>query len=252
MALQLLGIGVVAGAFGALFGVGGGVILVPMLSLTAGLELRAAVGISLVSVAATSVAASVVFLRRGLVTVPTAMKLQFFAVLGATGASLVAPLVPEAPLYFVFALLLVFVAVKMWPPSVRKSPSPDEATDAGRRGAGVASSMGAGALAGLLGVGGGIIYTPLLHLIFRFPFVQAAATSVYMIGVTAFSAAAVHLARGDVAVGAAGITMAGAMIGSGAVAHFGSRIGQRALVSGFAFLLLFVAFQMARRGIASL
>jgi len=252
LALQLLGIGVVAGAFGALFGVGGGVILVPMLSLAAGLDLRAAVGISLVSVAATSVAGSAVFLRRGLVTVPTAMKLQFFAVLGATGTSLVAPRVPEAPLYFVFALLLVFVAIKMWPQSARRSPLPDEATDTRRRGAGAASALGAGALAGLLGVGGGIIYTPVLHLIFRFPFVQAAATSVYMIGVTAFAAAAVHLARGDVAIGAAGITMVGAMIGSGIVAQFGNRIGQRALVSGFALLLLVVAFQMARRGIASL
>lgn len=155
LALQLLGIGVVAGAFGALFGVGGGVVLVPLLSLVAGLELRAAVGISLISVAATSVAGSAVFLRRGFVTVPTAMKLQFFAVLGATVASLAAPSMPEAPLYFVFALLLVFVAVKMWPRSKRRSPWTDDITDARRRRAGVASALGAGGLAGLLGVGGG-------------------------------------------------------------------------------------------------
>jgi hypothetical protein len=242
-----------AGAFGALFGVGGGVILVPMLSLVAGLDLRASVGASLISVTATSVAGSAVFLRRGLVAVPTAVKLQFFAALGATGASLAAPLVPDAPLYFVFALLLILVATRMWP---RASTSARQAgatlPDGQRRSAGIASSLAAGSLAGLLGVGGGILYTPLLHLIFRLPFVQAAATSVYVIGITAFAASAVYLARGDVAFGTAGLTMAGAMIGSTAAAHFGHRVGQRVMLTGFALLMVFVAFQMARRGLASL
>lgn len=251
MAFELLVIGMASGALGALLGVGGGVILVPALSLLAGLELRAAVGTSLVAVVATSVAGSVVYLRQGLVDVPVAVELQFFAAFGAVGAGLLAPLVPEPPLYFLFALLLLFTASRMWP---KRPPANavDEPVVRHRHLVGAGASLSAGIVAGLLGVGGGILNTPLLHLIFALPFRQAAATSVYIIGITGCGAAMIYLIRGDVGVGIAAVTMLGAMIGAGGVALVGHRVRQRTLVVGFSLLLVFVAIQMVRRGIASI
>lgn len=250
MGLELLLIGIAAGALSTLLGVGGGVILVPALSFLVGMDLRAAVGTSLVAVVATSVAGSVVPLRQGLVDVPVALELQFFAAFGAVSAGLVAPLVPESPLYFMFAALLLFTATRMWPR--RPAAVEDEPVIRHRHAVGAGVSLGAGIVAGLLGVGGGVLNTPLLHLIFALPFRQAAATSVYIIGVTGCGAAMIYLIRGDVGIGIAAVTMAGAMFGAGGVAMVGHRVRQRTLLIAFSLLLLFVAFQMVRRGLATL
>jgi len=234
--LELFGLGLAAGAIGALLGVGGGVILVPGLSLLLGLGFREAVAASLVCVVATSVAGSIVNLRARRVHLPLALQLQFFAVLGAVGGGLAAPLVPVGPLYLAFAALLAYSASQMFPrrrhpDSVALAP---EALERRRK---------------LAGVGGGVIFMPILHLLLRRPFIPAAATSVYMIGITASAGALVYLARGDVSAPVAGATIAGVLIGSGVAATVGHHLDYRWLKTGFALLLLFLATQMVRGGI---
>jgi uncharacterized membrane protein YfcA len=247
----LIAVGVAAGGLGALLGVGGGVILVPGLILVAGLPFHSAVAASLVCVVATSVSGSVVYLRRGRVELDAAVRLQLFTVLGAVAAGLAATAIPAGPLYVAFALLLVVTAVRMWPRGARE-PAREHPVDGGRGAAAAGASVGAGAMAGLLGVGGGILNVPILHLLLGRPFDRAAATSVYMIGVTAAAAATVYLMRGDVEPGVAGVTLLGTLAGAGIAAAWGGRLDRRLLKMGFALLLLYVAVRMVNLGVATL
>jgi uncharacterized membrane protein YfcA len=246
--LQLVGIGLLAGGLGALLGVGGGVILVPALILLAGLTFSEAVATSLVCVVATSVAGSAVYLRRGAVDLPVAIELQCFTVTGAVVAGLAAAFVPATPLYFAFAALLTVTAYRMWP---RNRPELQRTRDLLHPTAVAAgASVGAGVISGLLGVGGGVLNVPILHVVLGRPFDRAVATSVLMIGVTAAAAAAVYLVRGAADVPTAAVTLVGTLVGASLAAQLGRRLSQRLLTMAFSVLLLYVAYRMVMRGLA--
>ena len=247
--LQLLAVGLAAGGLGALLGVGGGVILVPGLIFVSGLPFQQAVAASLVCVVGTSVAGSSVYLRQDRVEVPVAVELQFFTVVGAVGAGLVAAFVPAGPLYFAFALLLLLTAHRMWP--WRRAPAHSGSGFTGRRrGAARGASVGSGVVSGLLGVGGGVLNVPILHLLVGMPFERAVATSVYIIGLTAAAGAAVYVARGDVRLWIAAAALLGTLLGAGIAALVARRFDARFLKAGFVVLLLYVAVRMVSRGVA--
>ncbi len=250
--LSLFVIGLAAGGFGALLGVGGGLIIVPALSLLAGLSLHAAIGTSLVCICASSAASAAVYLRRGRVELPVAVELQFFSVAGAIVAGLIAAFIPATPLYLVFAVLLMAVAAQMWPTAqagwLERRLAVVSARSAVARGA----SVGAGLMSGLLGVGGGLLNTPVLHLVLGLPFERATATSSYMIGMTAAAGALVYLVRGDVRPGLVTAAMVGTLVGAVPAALGGHRLSARWLRMVFAALLVFVAYQMIRRGTGEL
>ncbi len=250
--LSLFAIGLLAGGFGALLGVGGGLIIVPALSLLAGLPLRGAIGTSLICICGSSAGAAAVYLRRGRVDLPVAIELQFFSVAGAVIAGLTAGLVPTAPLFFLFALLLALVAVQMWPGASRGVPERWLSRFEARLPVARVASVGAGLVSGLLGVGGGILNTPVLHLVLGKPFQQATATSSYMIGMTAAAGALVYLVRGDVMPGLVAAAMVGTLAGSVPAALAGHRLNAKGLRVAFALLLVFVAYQMVRRGVHEL
>ncbi len=244
-------VGFVGGALGALLGVGGGVIIVPGLLLFTTLEFRGAVATSLTCVVATSVAASIVFLKRGTTEVHLATTLQFFTVGGAVGASLVATHVPVAFLYLAFAALLLAVSYSMWPRRVHELVG-ESPVDAEVSYQSAAASLGAGAIAGLFGVGGGVLNVPVLHLLLKRPFDRAVSTSVYMVGITAAAGAAVYLTRGDLPANAVGVTMLGALTGARLSALAGVGLNTRFLKVLFVLLLLYTAYRMGALGVAQL
>ncbi len=248
--LALVSVGFVAGSFGALLGVGGGVILVPGLILVAGLPFHSAVAASLVCVVATSVSGSSVYLKRGRVLLDVAVQLQFYTVGGAVLAGLAAAHIPPAPLYMAFSVLLLVMAYRMMPLRRREGSRARPASGPGSPKV-VAASIGAGSVAGFLGVGGGILNVPILHLLMGQPFDRAVATSVYMIGVTGAAAALVYFARGDVDPAVAGLTLLGTLAGAGVGALVGDRFDQRLLKIIFVLLLLYVAFRMGNLGLAA-
>lgn len=246
--LSLFVIGLAAGAFGALLGVGGGLIIVPALSLLTGLSLRAAIGTSLVCICASSAASAAIYLRRGRVELPLALELQFFSVTGAVTAGLIAGLIPATPLYFGFAIVLAMVAIQMWPGAQAGWLERRLAVVSARGAVARAASVGAGLLSGLLGVGGGILNTPVLHLVLGLRFERATATSSYMIGVTAAAGALVYLVRGDFRPGLVTAAMVGTLVGAVPAALRGHRLSARWLRMAYTALLVFVAYQMLRRG----
>jgi uncharacterized protein len=264
----LLSVG--AGAFGSLLGLGGGIIVVPALTLALGLDIRYAIGASIVSVIATSSGAGATYIKEHLVNLRVAMFLELATTLGALLGAFVAGLVSSQWLYVVFSAVLVPTAVAMWrnPDLHPRPPRPDALADrlrlhghapdgatgevrayrVCRTRLGFALSGLAGAVSGLLGIGGGILKVPAMNVVMRLPLKSAAATSNFMIGVTAAASAGVYFVRGDIDPFVAGPVALGVLLGTQLGTRLLRRIRGRTLRRVFTAVLLVVAAQMLRRG----
>jgi uncharacterized protein len=271
MALAFL-LAVAAGAFGSLLGLGGGIIVVPALTLALGVDIRYAIGGSIVSVIATSSGAGATYVKEHLVNIRVAMFLELATTLGALLGAFVAGLVASRWLYLIFAAVLLPTAVAMWrsPDLHPRPPRPDLLADrlrlhgrtrdgaAGetvvyrvcRTRLGFAVSGLAGLVSGLLGIGGGILKVPAMNLVMRLPLKTAAATSNFMIGVTAAASAGVYFVRGDIDPFVAGPVALGVLVGTQLGTRLLRRLGSRSLRRAFTVVLVVVAVQMLRRGLA--
>ena len=278
VALGLLAGGAAAGLFGSLLGLGGGVLLVPLLTLVFGLDLRAAVGVSLISVIMTSSAAAGVYLERNVANLRLGMTLELFTAMGALVGGLIAFLIDERLLSLLFSGLLVYVAITMLR---AREPAPDdvaglplEEDDLDRHvepprpidlasfrsaalahlsgdtyavrnlGRGVAGSAGAGVVSALLGIGGGIIKVPLMHVGMGVPLRVATATSNLMIGITAAASAVIYLLRDEVDPYVVGPVAIGVFVGASVGSRAAHRIELRVLNLLFVAVLLWTALQM--------
>jgi uncharacterized protein len=266
--LLMLGAGVAAGVFGSLLGLGGGILIVPLLTLGFGLPLREAVGVSLVCVIVTSGAAAAVYLERHVANLRLGMTLELFTAIGALIGGLVAFLVSERILAGLFAAMLIYVAISM---ARRHDPEPVEA-DVDRTpaeslpfglaldgpgyavrnlGPGVVGSLFAGVVSALLGIGGGLIKVPVMHLLMGVPLRVSTATSNLMIGVTASASAIIYLVRGGIDPYVAGPTAIGVFLGATLGSRTAHRIDFRILRILFVVVLSWTAFEMLRRALAS-
>lgn len=265
-ALGPAAVGMAAGFLGSVLGLGGGVVIVPGLVFLFGMSLRGAVAVSLVGIAATSVAAAAVYLRAGRVDVPLALRLESAAVVGAVAAGLSSHLVPEAVLQVAFAAVVLYTAAAMFrgpasaPGAGRPAPRPEDANgappaprrSAGSLAAAVATSGGAGVASALLGVGGGFAKVPIMHLLLRVPLPVATATSALMVGMTAAASGWIYWAAGDLAVGVAAPVALGVLAGSTAGSAVSGRLPDGAIRGGLVLVLLYVAARMAWEGAGGL
>jgi uncharacterized membrane protein YfcA len=258
--------GLVAGAFGALLGLGGGILIVPLLTLGFGVPLSAAVGTSLVCVIATSTGAAAVNVRAGRADVRLGILLGAGTVVGALTGGLVAGLLPERAVAGLFAALLAYTALTMLrrlrggagemleagpvdPAAPDGPPAPPYRTR--RLPAALGGSFLAGNVSGLLGVGGGIVTVPIVHLVMGAPMQVAVATSNFMIGLTAAAGAYAYLFRGDIDPRQAAPMVVGVALGAGLGARLGSRIQVTWLMAVFVLVVAYVAVQMALRAVAT-
>jgi uncharacterized membrane protein YfcA len=270
--LVLLVGGAAAGVFGSLLGLGGGVLIVPLLTLGFGLPLRESVSVSLVSVIVTSSAGASVYLKKHVANLRLGMVLELFSASGALVGGLVAFLLSEQVLAGLFAALLLWVAVSMLRRSGRsEAPAPAAAAAADDRDPpgeptftdtlagpgyrvrrlplGMAGSALAGLVSALLGVGGGIIKVPAMHLAMGVPLRVATATSNMMIGITATSSAVIYLLRGQIDPFVAGPTAIGVFAGATLGSRMAHRVDTRILRLLFVAVLLYTAFEMAQRAL---
>jgi hypothetical protein len=276
-----------AGVFGSLLGLGGGVLIVPLLTVGFGVPFREAVGISLVCVIVTSSAAAGVFLERHVANLRLGMVLEVFTASGALLGGLVAFMLPERALAGLFAALLAYTAYSMLrrgraaaappggaaegvvpdpaaadpedgaggdpPAGAPRGSLADEISGPGYRPrrlvAGAGGSLGAGIISALLGVGGGIVKVPLMNLVMGVPLKVATATSNLMIGVTAAASAIVYLLRGGIDPYVAGPTATGVFIGAMVGSRLAARIDVRLLRLLFVGVLALTAVQMALRAL---
>jgi hypothetical protein len=275
--LAMLAGGIAAGLFGSILGLGGGLLIVPLLTLGFRLPLREAVAVSLVCVIVTSSASAGVYLQRRQANLRLGMVLELFTAAGAIVGGAIAFLIDDRLLAGLFAVLLVYVAATMLRGLTQKAPpKPADAVEAtadvetppgplavealevtsgdggylaGRLPIAALGSVGAGVASALLGIGGGLIKVPLMHLVLGVPLRIATATSNLMIGITASASAIVYLVRGGIDAYVAGPTAIGVFVGATIGSRLGHRIGQRELRVLFVLVLLYTAFEMGRRAL---
>jgi uncharacterized protein len=257
-----------AGFLGALTGLGGGVVVVPALTLALGVDIKYAIGASLVSVIATSSGAAAAYVREGFSNIRIGMFLEIATTLGAILGALLAARVSTHALAVVFGLVLLQAAYQ----SLRHKPGAetdqsdllatklrlgsDYPVDGQRKKYGVrhvpggfAMMFGAGALSGLLGIGSGAVKVIAMDSIMRIPFKVSTTTSNFMIGVTAAASAGLYLERGYIDPRVAMPVMLGVLIGAllGAKVLVHARVKTLRLVFGIVILAL--AVEMIVNGI---
>jgi hypothetical protein len=229
-----------AGFLGSLTGLGGGVVIVPLLTIGFGVDMRYAIGASLVSVIATSSGAASAYVREGFSNVRVGMLLEIATTLGALTGAALAAYVPTAALAMLLGAVLIFSALIPPQPPSRKTAGPPDPDSLGvklklnnsypalegmveynvRRVPLGFGLMGiAGMLSGLLGIGSGAVKVLAMDLAMGLPFKVSTTTSNFMIGVTAAASAGVYLHRGYIDPGLAMPVTLGVVAGSWAGAR---------------------------------
>lgn len=248
--IVLLAVG--AGLFGSMLGVGGGLIMVPVLSLGFGLPIKAAIATSIVCVIATSAMAQLALVRRGMTNLRLGLLLEVGSAAGAVLGGLTAVLADGRVLQVGFAAVLVYVVWQMnrrggdtvaarggvleatfYDPAQRR----DISYGVRRTRLGFVLSIGAGNVAGLLGIGGGVFNVPITNMVMGVPLKATIATSNLMIGVTAASAAAIFYGRGFVDPSYAVPAALGILVGAGFGPRLAARLPARVLSVTFQVVL---------------
>jgi uncharacterized membrane protein YfcA len=258
-----------AGLLGALTGLGGGVVLIPLLTLVFHVDMRYAIGASLISVIATSSGSAAAYVREGYSNVRIGMFLEVATTLGAVLGAFLATRVPTRALAILFGLVLIYSAwlsrsqkahaderaENPWSDKLRMSGTYPDGSPGDRTGykvdrirAGFVTMFGAGTLSGLLGIGSGAVKVLAMDKIMRIPFKVSTTTSNFMIGVTAAASAGIYLSRGYVDPGLAFPVMLGVLAGSllGAKVLVHSRVGLLRTI--FAFVIVALGIEMIVNG----
>ena len=270
--LGMFAVSIAAGLIGALAGVGGGILVIPVLTIGFGVDIRLAVGASIVSVIATSSGAAAAYVRDRMTDMRVGMFLELATTTGAVCGALLAAVVAPAFLYVLLGVVLLSSAGMQVarlgeetpptsPPSalaVRlrlESSYPDRRLgrevpySARRIPLGFALMWIAGVVSGLLGIGSGVLKVLAMDGAMRLPMKVSSATSNFMIGVTAAASAGIYLSRGDVdpriaAPVALGV-LAGALVGARLLQH----ISNRAVRLVFLPVLMVVGLETIGRGL---
>ena len=265
----LVGMGsFVAGLLGSLTGLGGGVIIVPLLTLVFHVDIRYAIGASLVSVIATSSGAAAAYLKEGYSNIRVGMFLEVATSIGALCGAFLATRIPTAAIAIIFGAVLLYSA---WasiarPPELAAQesgpfarllrldghyPAPEgmRAYHVGGVPAGFALMYVAGAISGLLGIGSGAVKVLAMDRAMKIPFKVSTTTSNFMIGVTAAASAGIYLHRGYLDPGIAMPVMLGVLAGALLGARILPKAEVRTLRIVFNAAISVVAIQMIAKGI---
>lgn len=256
-----------AGGLGAVVGVGGGLVLVPLLSVGLGVPLHSAIAVSLLGVICVSTTASASFLRSGLADRRLGLALLGATALGGLLGGYVAGFLDARVLSGVFGVVLVGVVAQMLlsrggeltelvdepgPLEFDSSyvePTTGEEIAYRARNVGPAAlvSVFAGALSGLLGIGGGVVNVPTMNVLMGIPMRVATTTSTYMLAATAAASVVLYFSRGDVDPGFAAPVVVGVFLGARGGAWLSHRLPHRAVTLLFVMVAAFFAVQMLLR-----
>jgi uncharacterized membrane protein YfcA len=258
-----------AGLIGALTGLGGGVVIVPLLVIGFGVDIRYAIGASLVSVIATSSGAAAAYVREGYSNIKLGMLLEIATTIGALSGAMLAAHVPANALAIVFGLVLLYsaylsrrrtsetagvvepnrLAVALQLDSTYPTPEGPRLYRVQRVPAGFGLMYVAGVLSGLLGIGSGAVKVMAMDQAMGLPFKVSTTTSNFMIGVTAAASAGVYLHRGYIDPGLGMPVVLGVLVGS----MLGARVLNAAKTSWlraiFVWVIVALALEMLYSGV---
>jgi uncharacterized membrane protein YfcA len=261
--------GAVSGGFGALLGIGGGVLLVPFLNLVLHLPFTVAAAISLTTVIATSSSVSAARAGKQLINIRFGMLLEVATAGGSLFGGVTAQLLAQSTVQKVFAVVTALVAIIMLTRLQRRNVILEPGVDPGVLGGryheeesggtvtyrvkrlplALIASFVAGNMSSLLGIGGGFIKVPVLNAWCGVPVRAAAATSAFMIGVTATAGAVIYYGTGQLVPALAAAAVLGVQLGSWSGMRFGQRASAKWLKLLMAAVLFVVSAVMFMRGI---
>ena len=271
--LLVFGVSILAGAIGSLLGLGGGVIVIPALTLLFHIDIRYAIGASVVAVIATSSGAAITFVRDGLANLRVAMVLELATTAGALTGAYLAGLLNPRWLYVIFGVVMGYSALVMyrkrhhvdldypakhapWADYLRLHSSYFDQS-LGKQviyrvvstRIGLAFMYLAGAISGLLGSGSGSLKVPAMDLAMRMPIKVSTATSNFMIGVTAAASAGVYFMRGDIDPFIAGPVAVGVLLGAILGAALLPKLQNSTVRIVFVLVILWISAQMLYKGV---
>lgn len=236
--------GLVAGVLGGYLGLGGGIVMVPFLTVITGLPIKTAVPVSIAAIVVNSIAASTEYLRRGMVDLELVVILAIFMSMGNVAGSLLSTVVPTNAIQLTFTLVLVYTAVAM----LRNRRSPDKRSFGGeshkKLPVAILLILATGTIAGLLGIGGGVIIIPLLFLVVGIPLATARGTSAFMIGFSAAAATVVYFISGRLEFQIAAPVITGIIIGGKIGGYFGTLAKPLVIKIIFFVVMLYLAVRL--------
>lgn len=266
-------ISIVAGGLGALLGLGGGIIIIPTLTLLFGIDIRYAIGASIVSVIATSSGAAAAYVRERMANMRVAMVLETATTTGALSGAFLAGRLGGRWLYIIFGVVMAYSSLMMYrkknsdteAPTTRPAPWADYLRlhssyydeSMGREVTyrvvctriGLGIMYLAGVISGLLGIGSGALKVPAMDLAMRLPIKVSTATSNFMIGVTAAASAGVYFMRGDIDPFIAAPVATGVLIGATLGSRLLSKLQNSTVRLVFVVVLLWVSAEMFIKGV---
>ena len=272
--LYLILTGIIAGFLGSIVGIGGGIIIVPVLSLFFKIPIQNAIGASLVAVMATSISASRLFLRKNTVNISLGLKLEIFTTAGAIAGGILISYMKTEILFGLFGALTFLLAYftlrknlfskknqiknKQFQIVANNIEENERSYAYYYDGAlkknigynivklpiGFTTSFFAGIMSGLLGVGGGFIKVPTMNLLMNVPLKVATATSNFMIGITAVASAVIYLSRGLIDPFIAMPVVLGVLAGGTLGSFTAYKVRNKAIVIILVFLFILFGINM--------
>ncbi|MDF2535807.1 MAG: hypothetical protein K0R18_1966 [Bacillales bacterium] len=273
--LEIFAIAVFAGCFGSMVGLGGGIIVTPALTILFGIDMKYAIGASIISVIATSSGSAIAYLKENLANIRIAMFLEIGTAIGAITGAFLAGLFSTSMLYIVFGLFLLYSSWNMLQ-TLRKSGGFDHHVETSHplaeklqlggsyfdkaigehkeyKVAGVYGSLiamfFAGITSGLLGIGAGGFKVLSMDVFMKLPMKVSTATSNFMIGVTAAASAAIYFFRGDIDPKITAPVALGVLAGSIVGARVMQKLPNKTIRLIFIPVITFISIQMIWKGI---
>jgi len=258
-----------AGLLGSLTGLGGGVVVIPLLTLCFGVDFHYAVGAALVSSIATSSGSGSAYVREGITNIRLGMLLEIATTIGAVCGALVAVYLNSSVIAVIFGIVLLFTAAMQ---QRRKSehigvkgsemarrlklygtyPTKDgtvRSYELKHVGGGFGVMWIAGVLSGILGIGSGVLKVLAMDSLMKVPFKVSTTTSNFMMGVTAVASAVVYIQRGNIEPGLACPVLIGVLFGALTGARLLKTMNVRVLRQIFCVAIVLVAINMIYQGI---
>lgn len=272
LTLMIFAGSVMAGVIGALLGLGGGIIIIPLLTLVFGIDIRYAIGASIVSVIATSSGAAATYIRDRITNIRIGMFLEMATTTGAIVGAFLAGLINPRLLYFIFAFVMGYSTLALFrrrnvelvkdvaphPLAVRLQLSGSyydqvlqqqvNYTSTGVY-AGFGTMYAAGIISGLLGIGNGVFKVMAMDMFMKLPMKVSTATSNFMIGITAAASACIYFARGYINPAIAAPVALGVVLGAIMGTRLMVRLRNATIRKVFLPVLVYVALQMLIKGI---
>lgn len=256
-----------AGFLGSLTGLGGGVVVIPLLTLVFGVDIRYAIGAALLASIATSSGSASAYVKEGITNIRLGMFLEIATTIGAVLGALIAVYTPTNTIAILFGSVLIFsaamtlrkknqevltqgspLAAKLKLNSTYPTPQGEVPYQLKNVGAGFSIMSLAGVMSGLLGIGSGALKVLAMDTAMRIPFKVSTTTSNFMIGVTAAASAVVYLQRGYMDPGLAFPVMLGVLGGAFTGSKLLMKMNPQVLRVIFCVAIIFVALEMIYNG----